>query len=98
MNDDEYNKIKALYTQAAEGFDPGDHEWVELLRAIRDLTAIICGATLTRIENAEHKKHWDSTFLKLISLSTIKDMAFASQRKPKFAETETKKPEGGFDA
>jgi len=97
MNDDEYNKIKALYTQAAEGFDPGDHEWVELLRAIRDLTAIICGATLTKIENAEHKKHWNDTFLKLISLSTIKDMAFAAQRKPKLEPT-LKKESGGFDA
>lgn len=93
------DKLLALFAKAAESHDPGDHEWVEILRTTRNLVAILTSIFVARENESEAKKHWQDVLSRILAKSTLDDMAFEQQRQSKFRKTDASGDEGGgYDA
>lgn len=96
----EKDKLLALFAKAAESHDPGDHEWVEILRTTRNLVAILTSIFVARENESEAKKHWQDVLSRILAKSTLDDMAFEQQRQQstKFRKPTGNDEGGGYDA
>lgn len=80
MNDDETKKLKEVFDKAAEDYNPGAHEWVEILRATRDMVAIIAAIAVVQSPESETKKRWEHVLGQILVNNTLKDIAFSKEK------------------